>query len=392
MREISFGKVEEMDHWSKTSAFEPLPVGRRHNKRKMEDQGSVRFNVPFHRQCKLENVYVYPVSRPAPGAGRETHASYSDHGEVFRMRKTSHPVSRPSPGASLRRTTAEEIHGSCAYRDEADRMRTTSSDLQYRTATENQKGKSGLNPKPVLEQDGTNDDKHEWRVIRKSENAVSSKAPKSCQILEKDDKWIDDRRKMLEKLEKFRKICDSLKNEGIRRIDCEAVNCFKIPTESVLGPISGVEVGDRFNYRMELRLVNLHKPPRAGIGSMVDVPGRRIAVSIVDSGVYDNVREDQKTLIYCGHGGNETNGNRGVSAEDQKPKMGNLALMNSIKAKNDIRVIRGSRGSNSLGFIYDGLYTAEEMWKERNSNGNLIFKFKLVRKPGQPSPFGRRSL
>lgn len=197
-------------------------------------------------------------------------------------------------------------------------------------------------------------------------------------------------------LSDFRAYCDDLLEQGkkIKRVDFEAAKLVKkkygYPHTPFLGSVPGVEIGDRFNYRMEIHVLGLHRPIQWGIDSM-ESGGRKIAISIVDSGGYDNYRRNQDTLVYCGEGGKSSrNGGKECSTEDQKLIKGNLALMNSIKEKNPVRVIRGSRVFNSLSFCYDGLYTVKKMWKEHKLGGNSIFKFELVRIPGQPSPFPGR--
>ncbi|KAL7167051.1 hypothetical protein ACSBR2_037672 [Camellia fascicularis] len=96
--------------------------------------------------------------------------------------------------------------------------------------------------------------------------------------------------------------------------------------------------------------------------------GMIITTSIVASGGYVDDLDNPDVLIYSGHGGNIT-GRDKQQPEDQKLERGNLALKNSISAKNPIRVICGSketklstldaRAKIVLTYIYDGLYTVE---------------------------------
>ncbi|KAL3497686.1 hypothetical protein ACH5RR_040418 [Cinchona calisaya] len=137
----------------------------------------------------------------------------------------------------------------------------------------------------------------------------------------------------------------------------------QVPHGKYMRPIDSrrVEIGDEFHYRMELHILGLHRPPQGGIDCMYD--GRRnICVSIVASGGYDNYISNQETLIYSGQGGKAYgNGGKGL-VDDQNLERGNLALSNSIKMKNHVRVIRGSKvGYNSTNYFYDGLYTVEKM-------------------------------
>ncbi|KAF6171800.1 hypothetical protein GIB67_007321 [Kingdonia uniflora] len=41
--------------------------------------------------------------------------------------------------------------------------------------------------------------------------------------------------------------------------------CANVNTPAILGAVPGVEVGDRFNYRVELHLIGLHRPYQNGI-------------------------------------------------------------------------------------------------------------------------------
>ena len=72
--------------------------------------------------------------------------------------------------------------------------------------------------------------------------------------------------------------------------------------------------------------------------------------------------------------------------EDQQLKGGNLALLNSIRAKNPVRVIRGCKLPRAFTtYFYDGLYTVEKMWEDKGLLGKRVFKFKLVKMTGQAS-------
>ncbi|CAN0908358.1 Histone-lysine N-methyltransferase, H3 lysine-9 specific SUVH5 [Linum grandiflorum] len=198
-----------------------------------------------------------------------------------------------------------------------------------------------------------------------------------------------DRKKVRELLREFHKICR--KNEQhTKRVDCFAFGELKRrgmclnQGKSSIGAITGVEVGDEFQYRFEFNLIGLHRPPVAGIDT-----ARRgditIAVSVVASGGYDDNLDDSDVLDYTGQGGQKT---RTKEAEDQTLNKENLALKNSIKERNPVRVIRGyasdSAGGKGRIYIYDGLYTVESYKQEQGPNGKLVFRFHMVRIPGQP--------
>ncbi|KAK4770855.1 hypothetical protein SAY87_031387 [Trapa incisa] len=113
-----------------------------------------------------------------------------------------------------------------------------------------------------------------------------------------------------------------------------------------------------------------------------------VAVSIVSSGGYEDNMEDSDAIIYSGQGGNIYKKTKGVT--DQKLERGNLALERSASRGNEIRVIRGIKDiSNPTGkvYIYDGLYKIHESWVDRGKSGCNVFKYKLVRIPGQPEAF-----
>lgn len=216
------------------------------------------------------------------------------------------------------------------------------------------------------------------------------------------------RNKVRETLRLFQAICRKIlqgeeansKQTGkmMNRIDLEAAKIIKTRGKEVntgsqiIGAVPGVEVGDEFQYRVELALIGVHRLYQAGIDYMMD-NGMIICVSIVASGGYPDELNNPDTLIYSGQGGMPGRRNKEKQAEDQKLERGNLALKNSIKAKNPIRVIRGTKEKVSKldarskmvpSYAYDGLYIVEKYWQEVGHKGKLVFKFELRRIPGQP--------
>ncbi|XP_039036629.1 histone-lysine N-methyltransferase, H3 lysine-9 specific SUVH6-like [Hibiscus syriacus] len=156
----------------------------------------------------------------------------------------------------------------------------------------------------------------------------------------------------------------------------------------IIGPVPGVEVGDEFQYFVELNIVGLHRQSQGGI-DYVKRGEKIIATSIIAGGGYENDLNNSDVLSYMGQGGNVMQ--KGKQPEDQKLERGNLALANSKVVKNPVRVIRGeSRSSSTLlesrgkTYVYDGLYLVEEFKQEPGPHGKLVFKYKLVRIPGQP--------
>ncbi|WJX60548.1 [histone H3]-lysine(4) N-trimethyltransferase [Trifolium repens] len=139
-----------------------------------------------------------------------------------------------------------------------------------------------------------------------------------------------------------------------RRFDLQAAKILKEKGNyvneggKILGSVPGVEVGDKFHYRIELNIIGLHRQIQGGQGG--------------------NVMSSDK------------------DPEDQKLERGNLALKNSSEEKNPVRVIRGSESvdGKSKIYVYDGLYLVESCWQEMGSHGKLVYKFRLRRIPGQP--------
>ncbi|KAL7188449.1 hypothetical protein ACSBR1_038327 [Camellia fascicularis] len=178
-----------------------------------------------------------------------------------------------------------------------------------------------------------------------------------------------------------------LKKQGYlsRRPDLKAAQTVRAKGKEVntgkqiIGLVPGVDVGDEFQYRVELALVGIHCLYQAGIDYMKH-GGMIIATSIVASGGYVDDLDNPDVLIYSGHGGNIT-GRDKQQPEDQKLERGNLALKNSISAKNPVRVICGSketklstldaRAKIVLTYIYDGLFTVERYMHDVGPHGKL---------------------
>ncbi|XVE67354.1 hypothetical protein DITRI_Ditri08aG0154000 [Diplodiscus trichospermus] len=152
-----------------------------------------------------------------------------------------------------------------------------------------------------------------------------------------------------------------------------------VNTSRQIGHVLGIKVGDEFLWRGELSIVGLHHEFQKGIDCMKMINGKTIAISIVDSGRYENnatgIASDQ--LVYCGQGENP-NIVRGKKPKDQKLAGGNLALKNSMDEKRPVRVIRRiNKNGCGYRFVYDGLYRVTEFWKERGEFGKYVYKFLL---------------
>ncbi|KAL8049969.1 hypothetical protein ABFX02_06G053400 [Erythranthe guttata] len=160
-----------------------------------------------------------------------------------------------------------------------------------------------------------------------------------------------------------------------------------IEVEKHFGHIPGVEIGDEFRFRVELAVVGLHQQLISGI-DYVFQDGKKFATSVVNSGRYENEAKALDVLIYSGHGGNL---NIADNAVDQKLEKGNLALVNSMEAGYPIRVTYKKKCTRdherNYVYVYDGLYTVNRYWQERDQKGKLVFKFELQRMAGQPRPY-----
>ncbi|XP_010034241.1 histone-lysine N-methyltransferase, H3 lysine-9 specific SUVH6 [Eucalyptus grandis] len=200
------------------------------------------------------------------------------------------------------------------------------------------------------------------------------------------------RERVIATLRLYRDICHELDREKskahkdstcIRRIDFHAAKEVKKRAGYVhgawqfLGDVPGVEVGDKFHYRMELAIVGLHRPPQSGIDYMGPHPNI-LATSVVASWDYADDLTNSDELVYLGQGGGMPSRNK--KAEDQKLTRGNLALVNSMKRNKPVRVIRKDWDDN---FTYDGLYVVDRLRKVSRANGKMVFEFIMKRLPGQ---------
>lgn len=157
----------------------------------------------------------------------------------------------------------------------------------------------------------------------------------------------------------------------------------RVNTYKKIGQVPGIQVGDEFQYKTELRLVGLHFKTMCGI-DYVKVGDEKLATSVVASQGYGYVDEfDAGVVVYTGEGGNVIS--KENKTEDQKLIKGNLALANSMKRKSLVRVIHGEERLDKKGkrYVYDGLYLVENYWLEKEARGKLVYKFKLCRIPGQ---------
>ncbi|KAF7822424.1 histone-lysine N-methyltransferase, H3 lysine-9 specific SUVH5-like [Senna tora] len=213
------------------------------------------------------------------------------------------------------------------------------------------------------------------------------------------------RRKVVELLNMYRELSSKLLHKyeadkqhtvnARRKVWMEVAMCLRqqhkwINSGKQLGPIPGIEVGDQFQCRAELNIVGLHCQYRRGIDFMKK-DEVLLATSIVATNRYANVKSSSNSLTYIGHGGNPQV--RNVKPTDQKLIEGNLAMMNSMKAKTPVRVVmKVSNSKSNINYIYDGLYIVEKMTQVRGEYGKLVFKFSLTRTSNQPYSFSLRKM
>ncbi|KAE9465047.1 hypothetical protein C3L33_03036, partial [Rhododendron williamsianum] len=159
-----------------------------------------------------------------------------------------------------------------------------------------------------------------------------------------------------------------------------------VNTEKLSGPVPGVEIGHKFQFRAELVVIGLHRLFQGGIDYMEE-NGTKFATSIVQSGRYGNdAGESPNVLIYSGQGGNPNIVDK--PPEDQKLTRGNLALKNSMDAESPVRVILKTTRRSQTTYTYNGLYTVTHCRQERGNYGKLVYKFVLHRLAGQPEVNG----
>ncbi|KAK1415397.1 hypothetical protein QVD17_31178 [Tagetes erecta] len=238
-----------------------------------------------------------------------------------------------------------------------------------------------------------------WEPSSLKEAEAKKSEVRTGNVSRKDDVM---REKIKEAIRLYDEVYEQFRQENRLKPKGEKISPFNIPInvcnivkqklkwkhpEKVLGPVCGVEIGDKFNCRALVKMVGLHYQLQSGI-DYANIKGQNVAISIVDSHRYSNESGSSEKLVYSGHGGNGAAGFKGDKGptEDQKLEKGNLAMKNSMDKKNPLRVIKKLEGFEKNGvFVYDGLYTVDDYTRDKNEQGNIVFKFHLNRIPGQPS-------
>ncbi|XP_020975992.1 histone-lysine N-methyltransferase, H3 lysine-9 specific SUVH6-like isoform X1 [Arachis ipaensis] len=178
------------------------------------------------------------------------------------------------------------------------------------------------------------------------------------------------------------------KASSFRSVDLRAAEILMgkgkyLNTNRILGSVPGVEVGDEFQYRVELAMVGLHQRIQSDIDYVMH-NGKTLAMSVITLGGYEDELDDSNVLIYTSLVGNNTD----KEVEDQKLEQCNRALRNSIDEKNPVRVIRATESMHGKGkkYVYDGQYVVENCWQDDGPHGSPVLRYRLQRIPDQPEP------
>jgi len=142
------------------------------------------------------------------------------------------------------------------------------------------------------------------------------------------------------------------------------------------GKMSNVPIGTIFPKRIDALKAKVHGMSQAGIHSRKGQP----AYSIVLNDGYIDDEDFGDIIIYTGEGGNDNITKHQI--RDQTLTKGNLALTLNIKNDIPVRVLRGPKHNSALpkpkGYRYDGLFYVVDSWEEINSDGFLIYRYKLM--------------
>ena len=125
-----------------------------------------------------------------------------------------------------------------------------------------------------------------------------------------------------------------------------------------------------------------HTPTQPGISGHFGVPSDSI-VAMAMGGYGDEDYGD--VFIYTGQGGTDT--------ENQTLNRYNISLVESMKRRMPVRLVRGyqldSAYAPAKGYRYDGLYWVTDYWREpqrlkTGDFGALVYRYRMIRLEGQP--------
>jgi hypothetical protein len=154
---------------------------------------------------------------------------------------------------------------------------------------------------------------------------------------------------------------------------------------------NGIKVGDWWPMQVCALRDGAHGSRMGGIAGKANLGAYSVIIS--GGGGYKDTDEGH-TVWYTGSG---------KDGKDQTLTTGNRALINSSHTKYPVRVLRASKAASkfapSNGLRYDGLYEVAEYVYSANQQGNMVYKFRLVRRRNQediklniPTPADLRKL
>lgn len=143
------------------------------------------------------------------------------------------------------------------------------------------------------------------------------------------------------------------------------------------GEIEGLVEGDLFRDQRELFALGFHGDRQQGIhGSQVHG-----AESVVISGGYEDDEDNGDTILYTGMTPGTWDRERKTTKGHQTFTGKNKALAKNRDHSIPLRVFRSykhrSNWSPAEGIVYSGLYLVTNYWKTLNSQGHIIFRFRL---------------
>ena len=96
------------------------------------------------------------------------------------------------------------------------------------------------------------------------------------------------------------------------------------------GPIPGVEVGQRWQYRIQLSELGVHAPPVAGISGTKD----KGCNSLVLAGGYEDDKDHGNEFTYTGSGGRDLSGNKRTAQQSPSNTIPPGKFHHPIKKRN----------------------------------------------------------
>lgn len=140
----------------------------------------------------------------------------------------------------------------------------------------------------------------------------------------------------------------------------------------VFGHVGTYRPGDLFAHRVEMSMLGLHRPRRAGVsGSLAEG-----ADSIVLAGSYEDDLFGEDEIIYSGTGGRDLE--TGHQVTDQEMTGRNLVLRRSQETGLPVRVFQRLGPESGSAFRYEGLYRVVGHRFAVGKSGFQVLLFRLV--------------